>query len=84
MESVLPHFERHPLLSSKCKDLELFGFVCSAIGDGRHRIQDGFAEIVKAAVRMNSSGRRKYSEDEILSSLRSGEGIVCAHGRTVG
>ena len=28
----------------------------------------------------NVSGKRKYSEDEILNSLRSGEGIVCATG----
>jgi len=41
-------------------------------------------EIVKVAMRMNSSGRRKYSEDEILSSLRPGEGIVCARGTTAG
>ena len=83
-EVVLPHFERFPLLSSKRKDLKRFGIVCRAISDGRHRTQEGFAEIVKVAMGMNPSGRRKYSEDEILNSLRSGEGIVCAHGTTVG
>ena len=81
---VLPHFERFPLLSSKQQDLELFGLVCAAIVDGRHRATSGFVEIEKVAMRMNSSGRRKYSADEILSSLRSGEGIVCARGTTAG
>lgn len=81
---VLPHFERYPLMSSKQNDLERFGLVCAAIAAGEHKRQDGFEGIVKAAMSMNSSGRRKYSADEILSSLRSGEGIVYARGRTAG
>jgi hypothetical protein len=81
---VLPHFDTHPLLSSKQRDVELFQSVCAAISGGKHRTRTGFAAIVKVAMRMNSSGRRKYSEDEILSSLRSGEGIVCARGTTAG
>ena len=82
--AVLPHFERHPLMSSKQQDLELFSLVCAAIAAGEHKTQDGFERIVKVAMRMNSSGRRKYSADEILSSLRSGEGIVYARGTTAG
>ncbi len=80
MSVVLPHFERRPLMSSKQQDLELFGLVCSAIADGDHQTRDGFERIVRTAMRMNSSGRRKYSADEILSSLRSDEGIVYACG----
>ncbi len=76
--------DRFPLLSSKRVDLERFGSVCAAIAEGRHRTRAGFAAIVTDGMRMNSSGRRKYSEDEILSSLRSDEGIVYAHGKTVG
>ena len=81
---VLPHFERNPLMSSKQHDLELFGLVCAAIAAGEHRTRVGFERIVKVAMRMNSSGRRKYSADEILNSLRSGEGIVYARGTTAG
>jgi hypothetical protein len=47
---------------------------------GRHLEISGFEEIVRLAMEMNPSGRRKYSEDEILSSLRSGERIVYASG----
>lgn len=81
---VLPHFERFPLLSEKQRDVELFGDVCSAMYRREHLTRKGFAKIVKVAMRMNSSGRRKYSEHEILSSVRSGEGIVCARGTTAG
>ena len=66
---VLPHFRRFPLLSAKQEDLELFGRVCADIRGGRHKSHAGFSEIVRVAMRMNSSGRRKYSADEILSSL---------------
>ncbi len=80
MERVVPHFRAYPLLSAKQADVELFEQVCAWMYEGRHRTAEGFAEIVKKATRMNSSGKRKYSEDEILNSLRSGEGIVCATG----
>ena len=77
---VVPHFRAHPIQSAKQADVEAFGWICSMVCQGRHRTIEGFSEIVKAAMSMNSSGKRKYSEDEILSSLRSGEGIVCATG----
>jgi hypothetical protein len=80
VEKVLPHFQAYPLYSNKKVDVELFESICRMIYRGQHRAAEGFATIVKLAMRMNSSGKRKYSEDEILSSLRSGEGIVCATG----
>ncbi len=80
VERVVPHFRAYPLLSAKQADVELFEQVCAWMYEGRHRTAEGFAEIVKKATRMNSSGKRKYSEVEILNSLRSGEGIVCATG----
>jgi hypothetical protein len=77
---VIPHFERRPLMSSKQQDFELFRVVCSAIAAGDHHTREGFERIVRTAMKMNSSGRRKYSADEILNSLRSDEGIVYARG----
>jgi hypothetical protein len=81
VETVLPHFREYPLLSAKNADVRIFHWICHQIFEGRHRTTEGFAAIVKAAMSMNSSGKRKYSEDEVLSSLRSGEGIVCACGK---
>jgi hypothetical protein len=80
VEKVLPHFRTHPIQSAKHVDVELFRGICEQIHQGLHRSIEGFETIVRAAMRMNASGKRKYSEDEILSSLRSGEGIVCATG----
>lgn len=80
VERVLPHFESYPLLSSKRKDVQLFSEICALVHDGRHLERDGFERIVRLAVQMNPSGKRKYSASDILGSLGTGEGIVCATG----
>ncbi len=77
---VLPHFRQYPLQSSKQDDVERFDQICQLVFDKRHLTVEGLKEIVRLAVNMNPSGKRKYSGDEILNSLRSGEGIVCATG----
>ena len=69
VEKVLPHFESFPLLSSKQADVELFRDICLRIYNSEHKTAEGFEAIVKAAMKMNSSGKRKYSGNEILSSL---------------
>ena len=77
---VLPHFREYPLQSSKQRDVELFDKICCLIRERRHLDVDGLRIIVRLAMDMNPSGKRKYQEDEILNSLQSGEGIVCATG----
>ncbi len=79
-ERVLPHFRAYPLRTSKQADVERLSRICQMILRGRHLDLDGFEEIVRLAMGMNPSGKRKYSGDEILSSLRSGERIVYASG----
>lgn len=78
--TVIAHFREYPLRSSKQSDVELFDSVCCLVAARRHLDTEGLTEIVNLAMRMNPSGKRKYSGSEILSSLRSGEGIVCATG----
>ena len=69
VERVLPHFERYPLLSSKQAEVGFFNEICQRMIRGEHRTQEGFRLIVEAAIRMNLSGKRKYSGSEILDSL---------------
>ena len=78
--SVLPHFRAFPLMSSKQTDFERFARVCELVSTGRHLELEGFEQIVRLAMEMNPSGKRKYFGSEILNSLRSGERIVCATG----
>jgi hypothetical protein len=80
VEKVLPHFRTYPLLSEKQVDVEKFDRICQLVNDRRHLDLGGLGEIIRLAVSMNPSGKRKYSGSEILNSLRSGEGIVYATG----
>ena len=80
VEKVLPHFKAYPLMSSKQADFKRFARICELVSDDRHLELGGFEEIVRLAMEMNPSGKRKYSGSEILNSLRLDEGIVYATG----
>ena len=77
---VLFHFDHYPLLSPKMNDVRRLRHICELMNQQRHLTIEGLTEIVESAVLMNPSGKRKYSASEILTSLRPGEGIVCATG----
>ena len=77
---MLPHFGEFPLVSSKQTDVEKFSRVCQFMYQQRHLEREGLAEIVRIAMTMNPSGKRKYSERDILNSLFPDEGIVYAAG----
>ena len=80
LERVVPHFERHPLLSGKRHDFARFASVCRLMAGGAHRTTSGLAEIVELVREMNPSGKRRYRVEDVLAELRQGEGIVCAPG----
>ena len=77
---VVPHFRRCALISAKQVDFDRFARICELIGQAAHRELEGFGLIIQLAMEMNPSGKRKYSGNEILDSLRSGERIVYATG----
>lgn len=68
---VLPHFRQFPLMSSKQLDFERFAVICETIGAAAHMEPSGFEQIVRFAMGMNPSGKRKYFADEILRSVRA-------------
>jgi hypothetical protein len=80
LDRIIPHFERFPLLSGKRLDFERFAGVCRLIAVGAHRNRAGLIGIVELARVMNPSGKRRYDAEDVLASLRQGEGIVCASG----
>ena len=69
LDRILPHFRRHPLLSGKQKDFELFADICEAMARAEHRTVRGLIEIVRHAGQMNPSGKRRYLPVQILQSL---------------
>ncbi len=80
LDRVIPHFEMFPLLSGKRLDFERFAGVCRLMAVGAHRNRAGLMDIVELARVMNPSGKRRYDAEDVLASLRQGEGIVCASG----
>ena len=70
ISTVVPHFKRFPLLSSKQTDFEKFARVCEAVSSRKHLQLEGFERIVRWSMQMNPSGKRKYRGQEILESLR--------------
>ena len=76
----MPHFREYPLMSSKQADVMRFDRICSLIYEGRHLEREGFETIVRIAMEMNPSGKRRYFARDILESLGSGERIVYASG----
>lgn len=69
VEKILPHFEAYPLASSKQQDVERFTTICRLVNGDRHLEEKGFSEIVRIAMEMNPSGKRKYQASDILKSL---------------
>jgi hypothetical protein len=78
--TVLPHFRTYPLMSSKQAECDRFDRVCQLVRDRQHLNPNGLSAIVRLAMEMNPSGKRKYHGSEILNSLQPGERIVCATG----
>jgi len=65
-------------MSSKQNDFDKFARVCELMREGKHREIEGFEMIVRLAMEMNPSGKRKYFGIEMLNSVRSDERIVYA------
>ena len=70
LTKVIPHFHNFPLLSGKQKDFEFLSKICSFMKEGKQHTQNGMSEILKLAFQMNPSGKRKYSQVELLAALR--------------
>lgn len=57
LESVIPFFERVPLISSKQDDFQKFALVVRLMAEGLHRSENGFRELLDVALSMNGAGR---------------------------
>jgi len=69
MRKIIPHFQNFPLQTSKQKDFEIFSEICEKIFKSQHLNFEHLKEIIKKAYQMNPSGKRKYSQEKLLSFL---------------
>ena len=70
VEKVIPFFKRFPLKSSKNRDFELFAQVCQLMNKGEQRKSFGLKRLIRLAVQMNTSGKRKYQAQELFNFLQ--------------
>ncbi len=76
LENVIPFFERFRFLSAKKKrDFAKFKKIARLIADEQHLDQAGIRQILEIRADMNDggAGRRKYSDEDILSQFSSEE-----------
>ena len=69
IEKIIPHFEKYFMLSSKQKDFMIFAKICAMVFGKKHLQKSGLRKIVRMACKMNASGKRKYSQSDILEEL---------------
>jgi hypothetical protein len=60
LESVIPFFERVPLLSAKRIEVEKFAHVVRAMASGQHLEPGGFRGLLDIAMTMNGGGRFRH------------------------
>lgn len=63
---VIPFFDQYPLLGAKAEDFQKFKQVCMLIQQNHHREPSRLQEIIGLSYQINCSGKRKYSEIELL------------------
>jgi hypothetical protein len=68
LDSIIPHFERHPLRGSKAMSFAAFADVCQMIEQGDHLRRDGLCQIIEVAYEMNL-GKRRLMKDDLLRAL---------------
>jgi hypothetical protein len=68
---VFPFFERFPLRGAKRYDLVRFRQITSLIQLGHHLSAEGFAEILTLRAPMNRGGKRRRSDDVLLTAVQN-------------
>lgn len=68
-KKIIPHFEKFPLMTIKRNDFQIFKQICEKVAQMKHLNHQYLKEIIKLAFKMNGSGKRKYSEAELLRVL---------------
>ena len=70
-EKVIPFFKKYHFLSAKKKrDFSKFCEIAVIIKQEKHLKEDGIRRILEIRRDMNDGGKRKYSENEILSKIQ--------------
>jgi hypothetical protein len=70
LTKIIPHFCAYSFLSGKQKDFEHLAQICLWMKEGKQHTKSGLRAIVRRAYQMNPSGKRRYTQAEMLALLR--------------
>ena len=71
-ENVIPFFKKFGFLSAKKKkDFSIFTRIAEIMERKEHLTEEGIKEISRLREKMNDGGKRKYTKEEIFSSLEN-------------
>ena len=72
VENVIPFFDRFGFLSAKKKrDFSKFKRLAKIMQAGGHLNREGIGEILRIRSDMNDGGKRRYTDEDILSQLEN-------------
>ena len=67
VQTIIPHFDKFPLQTSKQLDFERLKLVCESMMLQKHRSADGLQLIIETAYSMNNFGARRQEKHSLLS-----------------
>ena len=75
LETIVPFFEQHPLITAKRSDFEKFGAVLQLMQQRRHLSWNGFHDIARITEQMNRKQRSRFLESsEAIRRTSSADG----------
>ena len=84
-EKVIPFFKKYRFLSARKKAAFMkFCQIAEMVKKGDHLTEEGIKRILSARSDMNEGGKRKYSDEEILTKLRESSETTCQTPRNSG
>jgi hypothetical protein len=69
LDVIIKHFRSYALLTAKKTDFMLFCEIYTLVASKHHLSKIGFSKVVKLGLIMKRSGRRKYSEYDLLKLI---------------
>jgi hypothetical protein len=68
-KNIIPFFRKYPLQTSKKNDFDKFVIICNKLSQGLHLNKSGLCEIIEIAYTMNTSGKKKFSQEYLLKCI---------------
>jgi hypothetical protein len=70
-ENVIPFFKKYHFLSAKKKsDFAMFQQIIMLMQQNKHLTKDGILQIMALRNKMNAAGKRKFSDEEIIQTVK--------------